>query len=72
RSTRSIVLGKAKVISFEDLEEARAKRAEKQEKASAANVPKKRERKPKSSAAVQSLAIAVSPLLTAATSFTPT
>ncbi|EMD63976.1 hypothetical protein COCSADRAFT_36576 [Bipolaris sorokiniana ND90Pr] len=52
RSTRSIVLGKAKVMSFEDLEEARAKRAEKEEKASAAKVPKKRGRKPKSSAEV--------------------
>ena len=51
RSTRSIVLGKAKVMSFEDLEEARAKRAKK-EKASAAKVPKKRGRKPKSSAKV--------------------
>jgi hypothetical protein len=30
RSTRSLVLGKAKVISFEDLEEARAKRAAKE------------------------------------------
>jgi hypothetical protein len=29
RSTKSLVLGKAKVMSFEDLEEARAKRAEK-------------------------------------------
>ncbi|USP82170.1 hypothetical protein yc1106_09444 [Curvularia clavata] len=52
RSTRSIVLGKAKVMSFEDLEEARAKRAEKEEKASAAKVPKKRGRKPKNSAVV--------------------
>ncbi|KAL6169275.1 hypothetical protein ACJQWK_04310 [Exserohilum turcicum] len=52
RSTRSIVLGKAKVMSFEDLEEARAKRAEKEEKVSAAKVPKKRWRKPKNSAAV--------------------
>ncbi|SLM37872.1 hypothetical protein LPUS_00860 [Lasallia pustulata] len=30
RSTRSIVLGKAKVMSYEDLEEARAKRAAKE------------------------------------------
>ncbi|KAL9630084.1 MAG: hypothetical protein Q9164_006592, partial [Protoblastenia rupestris] len=30
RSTRSVVLGKAKVISYEDLEEARAKRATKE------------------------------------------
>ncbi|KAL6169814.1 hypothetical protein ACJQWK_04809 [Exserohilum turcicum] len=53
RSTRSVVLGKAKVMSFEDLEEARAKRAEKEkEKASAAKGPKKRGRKPKSSAEV--------------------
>lgn len=34
RSTRSVVLGKAKVMSYEDLEEARAKRAAK-EKATA-------------------------------------
>jgi hypothetical protein len=40
RSTRSIILGKAKVMSFEGLEAARAKRAEK-EKASAAKVPRK-------------------------------
>src|SRR5437763_2488079 len=30
RSTTSVVLGKAKVMSYEDLEEARAKRAEKE------------------------------------------
>jgi len=30
RSTKSLVLGKAKVMSYEDLEEARAKRAEKE------------------------------------------
>ncbi|KAL8696242.1 MAG: hypothetical protein Q9201_007759 [Fulgogasparrea decipioides] len=30
RSTRSVVLGKAKVMSYEDLEEARAKRAAKE------------------------------------------
>ncbi|OAG01415.1 uncharacterized protein CC84DRAFT_1060972, partial [Paraphaeosphaeria sporulosa] len=30
RSTRSVVLGKAKVMSYEDLEEARQKRAEKE------------------------------------------
>ncbi|KAF1978792.1 hypothetical protein BU23DRAFT_563689 [Bimuria novae-zelandiae CBS 107.79] len=35
RSTRSVVLGKAKVMSYEDLEEARAKRAAK-DKATAA------------------------------------
>ncbi|KAF8857433.1 hypothetical protein BDZ45DRAFT_432790 [Acephala macrosclerotiorum] len=29
RSTKSVVLGKAKVMSFEDIEEARAKRAAK-------------------------------------------
>ena len=53
QSTRSVVSGKAKVMSFEDLEEARAKRAEKEkEKASAAKGPKKRGRKPKSSAEV--------------------
>ena len=31
RSTKSLVLGKAKVMSFEDLKEARAKRAEKEQ-----------------------------------------
>lgn len=36
RSTRSVVLGKPKVMSYEDLEEARAKRAAK-EKATAGN-----------------------------------
>jgi hypothetical protein len=30
RSTRSVVLGKAKVMSFEDIEEARVKRAAKE------------------------------------------
>jgi hypothetical protein len=30
RSTKSVVLGKAKVISYEDIEEARAKRAAKE------------------------------------------
>ncbi|KAF2472204.1 uncharacterized protein BDR25DRAFT_168585, partial [Lindgomyces ingoldianus] len=30
RSTRSVVLGKAKVMSYEDLEQARKKRAEKE------------------------------------------
>jgi hypothetical protein len=30
RSTRSVALGKAKVMSYEDLEEARAKRATKE------------------------------------------
>ena len=39
-------------MSFEDLEEARAKRAKKEEKALAAKVPKKRGRKPKRSAKV--------------------
>jgi len=31
RSTRSVVLGKAKVMSYKDIEEARAKRAAKEE-----------------------------------------
>lgn len=47
RSTRSIVLGKAKVMSFEDLEEARAKRAIKEK---AAVDKGKRGRKRKSTA----------------------
>ena len=47
RSTRSVVLGKAKVMSYEDLEEARAKRAAK-EKATAAKGKGKRGRKRKS------------------------
>lgn len=45
-------------MSFEDLEEARAKRAEKEEKASATKIPKKRGRKPKSSAKVPAKEIA--------------
>ena len=49
RSTRSVVLGKAKVMSYEDLEEARAKRATK-EKARAAKGKGKRGRKRKSPA----------------------
>jgi hypothetical protein len=44
RSTRSVVLGKAKVMSFEDLEEARAKRAAK-EKSSLGKVKSGRKRK---------------------------
>jgi hypothetical protein len=44
RSTRSVVLGKAKVMSFEDLEEARAKRAAK-EKTSLGKVKRGRKRK---------------------------
>ena len=47
RSTRAVVLGKAKVMSYEDLEEARAKRAAK-EQATAGK--KKRGRKPKNPA----------------------
>ncbi|OBT39571.1 hypothetical protein VE00_09486 [Pseudogymnoascus sp. WSF 3629] len=47
RSTRSLVLGKAKVMSYEDLEEARAKRAEK-EAAKEAKGKGKRGRKCKS------------------------
>ena len=46
RSTKSLVLGKAKVMSFEDLEAARAKRAAK-EKAKATTGTGKRGRKPK-------------------------
>ncbi|KAF2177378.1 hypothetical protein K469DRAFT_603436, partial [Zopfia rhizophila CBS 207.26] len=49
RSTRSVVLGKAKVMSYEDLEEARAKRAAK-EKAAAGKGKGKRGRKRKSPA----------------------
>jgi hypothetical protein len=48
RSTRSLVLGKAKVISYEDLEEARAKRVVK-ESTQAAKGKRKRGRKSKSS-----------------------
>ena len=44
RSTRSVVLGKAKVMSYEDLEEARAKRAAK-EKATAGKVKRGPKRK---------------------------
>lgn len=49
RSTASVILGKAKVMSYEDLEEARAKRAEK-EAAKEAKGKGKRGRKPKSAA----------------------
>jgi hypothetical protein len=49
RSITSVVLGKAKVMSYEDLEEARAKRAEK-EAAKEAKGKGKRGRKPKSAA----------------------
>ena len=48
RSTKSLVLGKAKIMSYEDLEEARAKRVEK-ESTQAAKGKKKRGRKRKSS-----------------------
>jgi hypothetical protein len=44
RSTRSIVLGKAKVMSFEDLEEAKARRAAKEE-AAAKKAHRSRKRK---------------------------
>ncbi|KAF2628794.1 hypothetical protein BU25DRAFT_317781, partial [Macroventuria anomochaeta] len=44
RSTRSIVLGKAKVMSFEDLEEAKARRAAK-DKAAAQKGQRSRKRK---------------------------
>jgi hypothetical protein len=46
RSTKSVVLGKAKVMSYEDLEEARAKRAEKEAAKEAKGKGKRR--KPKS------------------------
>lgn len=49
RSTRSVVFGKAKVMSYEDLQDARAKRAEK-EKARVDKVKVKRGRKRKSAA----------------------
>jgi len=49
RSTKSLVLGKAKVMSYEDLEEARAKRADK-EAAKEAKGKGKRGRKRKSAA----------------------
>jgi hypothetical protein len=49
RSTTSVVLGKAKIMSYEDLGEARAKRAEK-EAAKEAKGKGKRGRKPKSAA----------------------
>lgn len=48
RSTKSLVLGKAKVMSYEDLEEARAKRAAKD--AAKAKGKGKRGPKPKSAA----------------------
>jgi hypothetical protein len=48
RSTKSLVLGKAKVMSYEDLEEARAKRVVK-DSAQAAKGKRKRGRKSKSS-----------------------
>jgi hypothetical protein len=49
RSTKSVVLGKAKVMSYEDLEDARTKRAEK-EAAKQAKGKGTRGRKPKSAA----------------------
>jgi hypothetical protein len=48
RSTRAVVLGKAKVMSYEDLEEARAKRAAKEE-TTLSKVERKRGRKGRSS-----------------------
>lgn len=48
RSTRSVVLGKAKVMSYEDLEEARTKRAAKDE-AAAGKIKSSRKRKGASS-----------------------
>ena len=47
RSTKSVVVGKAKVMSYEDIEEARAKRAAKEEATAGKG---KRGRKRKSSA----------------------
>jgi len=49
RSTRPVVLGKAKVMSYEDLQDARAKRVEK-DKASVDKAKVKRGRKRKSAA----------------------
>ena len=48
RSTKSVVLGKAKVMSYKDLERARAERAEKEQ--AKAKGKGKRGRKPKSPA----------------------
>ncbi|KAI1664788.1 hypothetical protein L13192_10907 [Pyrenophora tritici-repentis] len=45
RLTRSIVLGKAKVMSFEDLEEAKVRRAAKEEEAAAKKAHRSRKRK---------------------------
>jgi hypothetical protein len=50
RSTTSVVLGKAKVMSYEDLEEARAKRAEKEAAKEAKGKGKRGGRKRKSTA----------------------
>jgi hypothetical protein len=49
RTTNSVILGKAKVMSYEDLQEARTKRAEK-EAAKEAEGKGKRGRKPKNAA----------------------
>ncbi|KAI2479946.1 hypothetical protein Ptr902_08127 [Pyrenophora tritici-repentis] len=58
RSTRSIVLGKAKVRSFKDLEEAKVRRAEK-DKAAAQKRQRGRKRKEPASEAPTSLSKAV-------------
>ncbi|GAB1729805.1 hypothetical protein NU195Hw_Modified_186t2 [Hortaea werneckii] len=50
RSTRSIVLGTARVMSFEDLEEAKAKRAEQQENSKFGKGKQSRSRKKRKSA----------------------
>jgi hypothetical protein len=52
QSTTSVILGKAKVMSYEDLEEARAKRAEK-EAVKEVKGKGKRGRKPKIAASGQ-------------------
>lgn len=64
RATKSLVLGKAKVMSYEDLFEARAKRAEKDARKAA----KKQRRKRKGEEEAVLDATFQSPLLTAAES----
>ena len=49
RTTKSTVLGKAKVMSYEDLEDARAKRAAKEQAATARKKKRDRRRKLKAS-----------------------
>ena len=61
RSTRSVVLGKAKVMSYEDLEEARAKRDAK-ERAAATKGKRGRKRKVEA-AAVEAEADVTAPIL---------